>query len=70
MQEVKRYRPKVNSLSSGQVLHEPYDYEKTRLIVKEMTELLSLDLVSKNLVTNQLVLTVGYDISNINSNYD
>ena len=70
MQEVKRYRPKVNSLSTGQVLHEPYNYEKTRLIVKEMTELLSLDLVSKNLVTNQLVLTVGYDISNINSNYD
>ena len=70
MQEIKRYKPKVNSLSTGQVLHEPYNYEKTRLIVKEMMELLSLDLVSKNLVTNQLVLTIGYDISNINSNYE
>ena len=69
MKDVKAFKPQVNSLSTGQVLHEPYDYEKTKLIVKEMMELLSLDLVSKNVVTNQLVLTIGYDISNINSNY-
>ena len=70
MKDVKAFRPQVNSLSTGQVLHEPYDYEKTKLIVKEMMELLSLDLVFKNVVTNQLVLTIGYDISNINSNYE
>ena len=70
MKDVKAFRPQVNSLSTGQVLHEPYNYEKTKLIVKEMMELLSLDLVFKNVVTNQLVLTIGYDISNINSNYE
>ena len=70
MKDVKAFRPQVNSLSTGQVLHEPYDYKKTKLIVKEMMELLSLDLVSKNVVTNQLVLTIGYDISNINNNYE
>ena len=70
MNDIKKYRPKVNSLSSGQVLHEPYDYKKTKLIVKEMMELLSLDLVSKGVVTNQLVLTIGYDISNVNDNYE
>ena len=48
----------------GQVLQCPYDYEKAKLIVKEMTELLVLDLVDKCLVTDQMVLTVGYDIEN------
>ena len=62
---VKSFKPQRNSLSSGQVLHYPYDYLKTRLIVKEMIELLSLDLVDKHLVTNQLVLTIGYDIVNL-----
>ena len=70
MKDVKSFKPSINSLSTGQVLHEPYDYNKTKLIVKEMMELLSLDLVLKNVVTNQLVLTIGYDISNINSNYE
>ena len=59
--DVKAYRPSTKSLSSGQVLKEPYDYEKGRLIVREMTELLVLDLVRKRLVTKQLVLTVNYD---------
>ena len=70
MQDIKKYKPKVNSLSTGQVLKEPYDYKKTKLIIKEMMELLSLDLVFKNVLTNQLVLTIGYDISNIKNNYD
>ncbi len=67
MKEIKNYKPKNSSISSGQVLHCPYDYEQTKLIVKEMTELLTLDLVEKNLVTNQIVLTIGYDIENLKS---
>ena len=63
--EIKAYKPESNSISSGQVLHVPYDYEKTKLIVREMTDLLVLDLVDKGLVTDQLTLTVGYDIENL-----
>ena len=65
IKSIKAYKPTTNSISSGQVLHCPYNYEKTRLIVKEMTELLTLDLVKKNLVTDQLVLTIGYDVDNL-----
>ena len=65
MQEIKSYRPENNSLGAGQVLQCPYSFEKTRLIVREMTELLVLDLVDKCLVTDQLTLTVGYDIENL-----
>ena len=65
MESIKSYIPEKNSISSGQVLHCPYNFEKTRLIVKEMTELLTLDLAQKNLVTNQIVLTIGYDIENL-----
>ena len=65
--KIKAYKPTTNSLSSGQVLHEPYNYEQTKLIVKEMTDLLCLDLVNKKLLTNQVVLTLGYDISNLNN---
>lgn len=64
---IKAYKPKSRSLGSGQVLHVPYDAEKARLVLKEMTEALSLELVSKGLLTNQLVLTVGYDIENLKS---
>ena len=63
--DIKSYKPQTNSISSGQVLHCPYSYEDTKLIVKEMTELLTLDLVEKRLVTNQMVLTIGYDIENL-----
>ena len=63
--EVKAYRPQNNSLGSGQVLQRPYDFEKGRLITWEMTDLLSLDLVRKGLVTNQLVLTISYDVCNL-----
>ena len=65
MESIKNYKPTSNSVGSGQVLHCPYDFEKTKLIVKEMAELLSLDLVKKNLVTSKIVLTVGYDIDNL-----
>ena len=58
---IKAYKPTTNSLSSGQVLKEPYDYDKGRLIVREMTELLVLDLVKKGLVTRQIVLHISYD---------
>ena len=63
--EIKSYTPENNSLGSGQVLKSPYLYEKAKLIVREMTELLVLDLVEKRLATNQMVLTVGYDIENL-----
>lgn len=65
IESVKSYKPVTNSISSGQVLHCPYDYEKTKLIVKEMTELLTLDLVRKKLITSKLVLTIGYDVDNL-----
>ena len=58
---VKAYRPETNSMSSGQVLTEPYTFEKARNVVMEMADAISLELVEKRLVTNQLVLTVGYD---------
>lgn len=60
--EIKAYKPEENSLSTGQVLKCPYNYEKTRLIIREMTDLLVLDLVEKRLVTDRISLTVGYDI--------
>lgn len=61
MADIKSYKPASNSLSSGQVLPCPYSFEKARLIVREMTELMVLDLVEKNLVTDQLMLAIGYD---------
>ena len=68
MADIKQYKPTSNSIGSGQVLHCPYDFEKGRLIVREMTDLLALDLVDKGLVTDQIVLTIGYDIENLQSN--
>ena len=62
---IKAYKPSVNCLSSGQVLQSPYEFEKGKLIVREMTDLLVLDLVEKRLVTDQMVLTIGYDIENL-----
>lgn len=63
--DVKAYKPENNSLSSGQVLQCPYTSDKARLIIHEMADLLSLDLLDKRLVTDQLVITVGYDIENL-----
>lgn len=65
MEMVKAYKPESNSLGSGQVLQSPYTYDKARIVVREMTDALVLDLVDKGLVTDQLVLTVGYDIENL-----
>ena len=65
IKDIKSFKPATNSISSGQVLHCPYNYNQTKLIVKEMTDLLVLDLVEKHLVTDQLVLTIGYDIENL-----
>lgn len=59
--DIKQYRPTTNSLGSGQVLQCPYPSEKAKLVLREMTDLLVLDLVKKGLVTNQMVLTIGYD---------
>lgn len=67
IQDIKAYKPQDKSIGSGQVLHEPYTFEKAKLIVKEMIDLLMLDLVDKNLVTDQIVLTVGYDIQNLDN---
>lgn len=61
MEEIKSYKPSTNSISSGQVLQYPYDFNKARIIVQEMTDLLVLDLVDKGLVTDSLTLTIGYD---------
>ena len=63
--DVKAYKPDSNSVGSGQVLREPYSFEKGRLIVREMTDLLVLDLVDRSLVTDQIVLTVGYDVESL-----
>lgn len=63
--EIKAYRPSTNSISSGQVLHCPYSFEKAKLITREMADMLALDLVDKGLVTDQIVLTIGFDIENL-----
>ena len=63
--EVKAYKPSSNSYGAGQVLQSPYSFEKGKLIVREMTELIVLDLVDKGRVTDQMELTVGYDIENL-----
>ncbi len=63
--DIKAYVPENNSICSGQVLQTPYDAQKTRLVVREMTDLLVLDLVDKRLKTDQIVLTIGYDIENL-----
>ena len=63
--DIKAYKPSTNCICSGQVLHCPYDCEKAKLIVREMTDLLVLDLVDKGLVTDQMVLTIGYDRENL-----
>ena len=63
--DVKAYKPENKSIVSGQVLQSPYEFDKARLVVREMADALALDLVDKGSVTDQLVLTVGYDIENL-----
>ena len=65
LEDIKSYRPSASSIGSGQVLHCPYPYEKARLIVREMTDLLVLELVDQGLVTDKLTLTIGYDRENL-----
>lgn len=63
--DIKAYRPETNSLGAGQVLQRPYGFDKAKLIVREMTDSLVLELVDKRLVTDQIVLTIGYDIESL-----
>ena len=67
--DIKAYRPENHSVSQGQVLSDPYDFEKGKLIVREMTEILVLDIVRKHLITDQIVLTVGYDHNGVPYSY-
>ena len=69
IKDIKNYKPRINSLSSGQVLHTPYDYKKARIVLYEMTDSLVLDLVEKNVVTNQIGLIINYDTENIENGY-
>ena len=66
--DIKSYKPENTSICSGQVLQTPYPCDKAKLVVREMADLLALELVDKGLVTDQITLTVGYDIDNINDN--
>ena len=68
MAEVKSYKPVSNSLGTGQVLHQPYEHDKARIAIREMAELLVLDMVKKGISTNQIVITIGYDIKNLLEN--
>ena len=75
MQDIKSYRPMSKSIGSGQVLHCPYTFTKARLVLKEMVDSLALDLTDKGYITNQLVVTIGYDVENLTNpeiakNYD
>lgn len=65
MEQIKAYKPETNSICSGQVLQNPYDFEKAKLVVREMAELMTLDLVDQGMVTDQIVLTIGYDVENL-----
>lgn len=65
IEHIKAYKPETNSISSGQVLQSPYDFDKAKLVVREMADMMALDLVDKGLVTDQIVLTIGYDVENL-----
>ena len=65
VKDVKNYKPNTTSLSQGQVLTKPYDYKKAKIIVREMTEILTLDLVAKGYITDHVTLTIGYDVDNL-----
>ena len=69
IEDVKSYKPDTKSISSGQVLIRPYSFDETAVIVREMAELLALDLVDKKVTTNQIVLTLNYDTENIKKGY-
>lgn len=67
IEQIKAYRPSKHSICCGQVLHTPYTTEKGEIVIKEMADSIALDLTAKSLVTDQLVLTIGYDRSNLDA---
>ena len=67
--DIKAYKPESTSMGAGQVLHCPYSWKKARLVVWEMADQLALDLIEKGCVTDQVVLTVGYDTENASAGY-
>lgn len=69
LKNIKDYRPATTSICRGQVLHTPYNYKDASLIIREMMDLLSLELVDKKKCTNQITLTIDYDIDNLNNEY-
>ena len=70
IKDIRAYRPKSNSFSSGQVLKEPYDYDKALVVAREMADEVGLNLLRRGLVTDMVVLTVGYDVKNLERGYD
>lgn len=69
IKDIKEYKPRSSSVGIGQVLHCSYNYRDTKVIVKEMADSLSLSLVARNLVTNQIVLTISYDSDSLDEDY-
>ena len=69
IQDIKKYKPKMNSISTSQVLHTPYNFQDALIVVLEMTDSLVLELVEKGLVTKRIDLIIGYDTENINESY-
>ncbi len=65
IKDIKSYKPEAHSVSHGQVLTEPYEYDKARIVIREMVDSLVLELVEKDIVTNQIVITIGYDVDNL-----
>lgn len=64
IQDIKAYKPESKSISTGQVLQCAYDFEKAKVVIREMADALALDLLERRFVTDQIVLTVGYDVAN------
>ena len=69
IEDIQKYKPKTNSISTSQVLHTPYNYIDAKVVVLEMTDSLVLEMVEKNLVTNRIELIINYDVENISNNY-
>lgn len=65
MKDIKAYKPEHTSIGTGQVLSSPYSFHKAKIVVKEMVDALALDLVDKNLLTDQISITIGYDRENL-----
>ena len=65
IEQIKNYKPKSNSVTSGQVLHCPYNYQDTKIVIKDMAEGLAFELMRRSLVTKQIVLTIEYDVENL-----